>query len=83
MINGLNSSLLGARIETADVEPVTMDLRLHLANGVWFTVFCDSVHSGEDDYSVFDRDYVYIVGAGSRVRRERRTAQPRPVLRGL
>jgi hypothetical protein len=83
MVVGLRTSLLGSPIETADLEAVTMDLHVRLVNGVHLTVFCDSVDGGEDNYSVFDREFAYIVGPRGKVRRERRLHDVRAVLRGV
>lgn len=83
MVAGLNNSLIGSRIESVDVAPVTMDLALHLSNGTSFTLFCDAANSDDDNYSVIHHNYIHIVGPAGKVGREARSDDVRPALRVL
>lgn len=80
---GLVEVLLDKTVETLEVTPPAMDLRLRLEGGLLLTVFCDAVASIEDNYSIFTADHVYIVGPRAQVRREPRGGLVRPVLRGV
>jgi hypothetical protein len=83
MVTGLHNSLLGSPIEHVKMSKTTLDLFLSFANGVHLTIFCDSANTDDDNYSVFDRRFIYTVGPRSHVRREPRSEDARPILRVL
>lgn len=81
MLSVLSRVLLQADVEKVILSPKTKDIRLAITGGHALSIFCDSVNSDSDNYAVFARRYVYIVGPRSEVRRELTRHTARRILR--
>jgi hypothetical protein len=65
------------KVESMDIHLPTWDLKIHFANSLTLSIFCDqtSLDEGFDNYSVSTLDDVYIVSTRSILRKESRDGE--------
>lgn len=77
-------AIAGVNVAAVRVTLPALDLNLEMENGLCLRTFCEVGHfESEDNYSVFVDEWIYTVGAASRIRREARSPRRSPNIRSL
>lgn len=79
-VEQMENRILGGRVESVTIAPVTHDLRVAFDQGVTLDVFCNQAQGeqGHDDnYHFFGGQWIGAVGPRSVVSFERRSRRPR------
>jgi hypothetical protein len=71
MLRGLQG-IVGHKVEFLRLGEPGLDLEISFENGWIFRIFCDQVNEEDrtDNYSVFSRGEVWVIGTKSRLRRD-------------